>query len=78
MAKAHSTLKTTITKTRTVKPRPRCSLTVGYSPNGGQPNPRPQLTIKGRWLEAFGFTTGQQVTIDAQQGLLVIRIEGQC
>ena len=56
MAKAHSTLKTTITKTRTVKPRPRRSLTVGYSPNGGQPNPRPQLTIKGLWLEAFGFT----------------------
>ena len=76
MAKAHSTLKTTITKTRTVKPRSRHSLTVGYSPNGGQPNPRPQLTIKGRWLEAFGFTTGQPVIIDAQQGLLIIRIEG--
>ena len=30
MAKAHSTLKTTITKTRTVKPRSKCSLTVGY------------------------------------------------
>ncbi|PXY94616.1 type I toxin-antitoxin system SymE family toxin [Frischella perrara] len=78
MTKAHSTLKITITKTRTVKPRSRRSLTIGYSPNGGQHNPRPQLTIKGRWLEAFGFTTGQQVTIDAQQGLLVIRIEGQC
>ena len=56
MAKAHSTLKTTITKTRTVKPRSRRSLTVGYSPNGGQPNPRPQLTIKGFWLGAFGVT----------------------
>ena len=77
MAKAHSKLKTTITKTRTVKPRPRRSLTVGYSPNGGQPNPRPQLTIKDHWLEAFGFTTGQPVIIDAQQGLLIIRIEGQ-
>ena len=66
MAKAHSTLKTTITKTRTVKPRSRRSLTVGYSPN-----PRPQLTIKGRWLEAFGFTTGQPAIIDAQQGLLI-------
>ena len=77
MAKAHPTLKTTITKTRTVKPRPRRSLTVGYSPNGGQPNPRPQLTIKDHWLEAFGFTTGQPVIIDAQQGLLIIRIEGQ-
>ena len=56
MAKAHSTLKTTSTKTRTVKPRQKRSLTIGYSPNGGQHNPRPQLTIKGRWLEAFGFT----------------------
>ena len=56
MAKAHSTLKTTITKTRTIKPRPKRSLTVDYSTNGGQPNPRPQLTIKGFWLEAFGFT----------------------
>ncbi|WP_370521215.1 SymE family type I addiction module toxin [Snodgrassella sp. ESL0324] len=39
-------------------------------------NPRPQLTIKSCWLEAFGFTTGQPVIIDAQQGLLIIRIEG--
>ena len=76
MAKAHSTLKITITKTRTVKPRSRRSLTIGYSPNGGQHNPRPQLTIKGHWLKAFGFTTGQLVIIDAQQGLLIIRIEG--
>ena len=30
MAKAHSTLKTIITKTRTVKLRSNCSLTVGY------------------------------------------------
>ena len=66
MAKAHSTLKTTITKTRTVKPRQKHSLTVGYSPNSGQPNPRPQLTIKGYWLEVSGFTTGQTVIIDAQ------------
>ena len=75
MAKAHSTLKTTITKTRTVKPRSRRSLTVGYSLNGGQLNPRPQLIIKGFWLEAFGFTTGQPVIIDAQQGLLIIKLE---
>ncbi|OTQ54567.1 SymE family type I addiction module toxin [Gilliamella apis] len=46
----------------------------GYSLNGGQPNPRQQLTIKGRWLEAFGFTTGQPVIIDVQQELLIIRI----
>ena len=32
--------------------------TVGYRPNGGSPNPNPcpQLTIKGKWLEEFGFT----------------------
>ena len=76
MAKAHSMLKTTITKTRTIKPRPKHSLTVDYITNGGQPNPRPQLTIKDHWLEAFGFTTDQPVIIDAQQGLLIIRIEG--
>ena len=75
MAKAHSTLKTTITKTRTIKPRPKRSLTYDYSTNGGQSNPRPQLTIKGFWLEAFGFTTGQPVIIDAQQGLLIIKLE---
>ncbi|WP_425319112.1 SymE family type I addiction module toxin [Snodgrassella alvi] len=41
------------------------------------PSPRPQLTIKSCWLEAFGFTTSQPVIIDAQQGLLIIRIDGQ-
>ena len=66
MAKAHSTLKTTITKTRTVKLRPKRSLTVGYSLMA-----RLQLTIKGFWPEAFGFTTGQTVIIDAQQGVLI-------
>ncbi|RPD91624.1 type I addiction module toxin, SymE family [Candidatus Pantoea deserta] len=23
----------------------------------------PQLTIKGRWLEALGFTTGQKIEV---------------
>ena len=36
MAQAHPKLKTTITKTRTIKPRPKRSLTVDYSTNGGQ------------------------------------------
>lgn len=34
---------------------------VGYRPNRGQPNLLPQLTIKGRWLGALGFTTGQKI-----------------
>lgn len=36
---------------------------VGYLPNWGQPNPLPQLSIKGRWLEALGFTTGQKIEV---------------
>jgi len=33
--------------------------TVDYRPNGGRPNPSPQLAIKGKWPEQLGFTTGQ-------------------
>jgi toxic protein SymE len=46
---------------------------VGYRTNGGRPNPLPQLTIKGRWLEALGFTQGQPVSITAEHGQLIIR-----
>ncbi|WP_210513520.1 SymE family type I addiction module toxin [Pantoea ananatis] len=46
---------------------------VGYRTNGGRPNPLPQLTIKGRWLEALGFTKGQPVSITAEHGQLIIR-----
>ncbi|WP_373283374.1 SymE family type I addiction module toxin [Hafnia psychrotolerans] len=28
---------------------------VGYRFNGGKPNPSPQLTIKGKWLEQLGL-----------------------
>jgi len=47
---------------------------VGYRPNGGRPNPLPQLTIKGRWLEQWGFVKGQPISIIAEQGQLIIRI----
>ncbi|ORF09548.1 hypothetical protein BGI03_06875 [Snodgrassella alvi] len=46
------------------------------TPQAIGPNPRPQLPIKGCWLEAFGFTTGQSFIIDVQHGLFIIRIEG--
>ena len=75
MTKTNSKLKSTTDKAPAPQPNERF-YTIGYVPQGTKPNPRPQLTIKGRWLEAFGFTTGQSVTIDAQPGLLVIRIEG--
>lgn len=47
---------------------------VGYRPNRGQPNPLPQLTIKGRWLEALGFETGQKVEVTTEPGKLIIRL----
>ncbi|MGK0665715.1 type I toxin-antitoxin system SymE family toxin [Serratia ureilytica] len=47
---------------------------VGYRPNGGRPNPPPQLTLKGRWLEALGFTIGQRFEVLTEPGLLIIRI----
>lgn len=40
---------------------------VGYRPNGGRPNPLPQLTIKGRWLEQWGFVKGQSASQPASQ-----------
>ncbi|MFF6010004.1 SymE family type I addiction module toxin [Rahnella sp. R3(2024)] len=49
--------------------------TVGYRPNSGRLNPCPQLTIKGKWLEEIGFSTGQPVSITAEDGCLVIRAE---
>ncbi|MBI0165721.1 SymE family type I addiction module toxin [Snodgrassella sp. M0351] len=75
MAKAQSKLKSGTYKAQALQPTERF-YTIGYTPQAIGPNPRPQLTIKGCWLEAFGFTTGQPVIIDAQQGLLIIRIEG--
>lgn len=47
---------------------------VGYQPNRGQPNPLPQVTIKGRWLEALGFTTGQKIEVITGPGQLIIRL----
>ena len=48
---------------------------VGCRPNQGQPSPLPQLTLKGRWLEALGFCTGQAVVVNAGKGRLVIEPE---
>ena len=74
MAKAYSKIKSTTCKAPT-QPITDWFYTVGYTPNLGRPNPRPQQFIKDRWLEAFGFTIGQIIIIDAQQRLLIIRIE---
>ena len=54
MVKTHSKLKSTTDKTPALQPNERF-YTVDYVPQGTKPNPKPQLTIKGRWLEQFGF-----------------------
>ncbi|WP_261442383.1 type I toxin-antitoxin system SymE family toxin [Serratia grimesii] len=50
---------------------------VGYRPNGGRPNPLPQLTLKGRWLASLGFTTGQRIEVITTPGQLIIRVVTQ-
>lgn len=47
---------------------------VGYRPDKGQPNPLHKLTIKGRWLEALGFTTGQKNEVNIEPVQLIIRL----
>ncbi|MDA5543814.1 SymE family type I addiction module toxin [Yersinia rochesterensis] len=46
---------------------------VGYAPNGGKKHPNPKLILRGKWLEALGFTTGQHVTVTPEHGQLIIR-----
>ncbi|WP_407936324.1 SymE family type I addiction module toxin [Limnobaculum parvum] len=48
---------------------------MGYTPNLGKKAPCPKLTISGYWLEQFGFTTGQPVTVTTERGRLVIETE---
>ncbi|MBC8949420.1 SymE family type I addiction module toxin [Xenorhabdus sp. TS4] len=71
MAKRDSKAKPVTTKAQATQPR---HYTVGYRPNRGKPNPYPQLTIKGRWLAALGFTTGAPITITSEAGQLIIRL----
>lgn len=74
MAERDSKSQPRTTTTATCEPQTHY-YTVGYRPNQGQPTPLPQLTIKGRWLEALGFFSGQAVIITAQEGRLIIEPE---
>ncbi len=49
--------------------------TVGYRPNGGRPNTCPALNLNGRWLHAYGFVTGQPVTVAVKHGQIIIDAE---
>lgn len=72
MARNDSKSGTTVNKV----PKTTRYYTVGYSPNRGIKKPAPQLIIKGYWLEQHGFLTGQAVTVNIEQGRLVIQTEG--
>ncbi|WP_421094443.1 SymE family type I addiction module toxin [Serratia fonticola] len=72
MAKHDSKSGTTVNKA----PKTTRRYTVGYSPNRGIKKPAPQLIIKGYWLEELGFLTGQSVTVNIEQGRLIILAEG--
>ncbi|WP_430876408.1 SymE family type I addiction module toxin [Gilliamella sp. G0441] len=74
MAKRYFTLKLTICK-ETTQPITERFYTVGLVPQGIKPNPRPQLTIKGRRLELIGFYVGCPVIIKIEQGKLVVEID---
>ncbi|HHR5900365.1 TPA: SymE family type I addiction module toxin [Providencia alcalifaciens] len=51
---------------------------VDYLPNRGKPNPRPQLTISGKWLKDLGFEVGTHFTPTREAGQLIIRLaEGE-
>lgn len=72
MAKRDSKSGTTVNKV----PKTTRRYTVGYTPNQGIKKPAPQLLIKGYWLEELGFITGQPVTVNIEQGRLIIQAEG--
>lgn len=72
MVKSHSKSGTTVNKAAKTTRR----YTVGYTPNRGMKKPVPQLLIKGYWLEELGFLTGQSVTVNIEQGRLIIQAEG--
>ncbi|PXY94611.1 type I toxin-antitoxin system SymE family toxin [Frischella perrara] len=76
MARTHSKLKS-ITRKAPTHPITEWFYTVGYTPNGGFSNPRPQLTIKGRWLEQIGFYAGQAVVIKVECNKLIIELAMQ-
>ena len=76
MAKRYPTLKSTTGKAPTPPSNERF-YTVGYVPQGTKPNPRPQFTIKGRWLEQIGFYDGRPVVIKVEQNKLIIELAMQ-
>ena len=43
-----------------------------YKGRGAFKEAPPQILLQGRWLERTGFNAGGKITVDCQQGWLVI------
>ena len=77
MAKAYSKVKSTTCKEPT-PPITERFYTIGYVPSGFcYPNPRPQITIKGCWLEQLGFYAGQAIMVKIERNKLIIELAMQ-
>ncbi|MGD8106431.1 SymE family type I addiction module toxin [Pantoea sp. FN0302] len=48
--------------------------TVGYIRNQRKFEASPSITLKGRWMAALGFETGQTIEAIAGPGQLIIRL----
>ncbi|KPD04181.1 SymE family type I addiction module toxin [Moellerella wisconsensis] len=46
---------------------------IGYLPNQGEPNKKPQLILSGKWLATLGFTIGTPIKISLEMGQLIIQ-----
>lgn len=76
MTLTNSKLNVTVEKVAKSLPTERL-YTVGYAPQGGKPNPKPQLTLSGRWLEELGFYRGQKVLVRVEQSQLIIQLASE-
>lgn len=43
-----------------------------YKGRGAFKEAPPQILLQGRWLEQAGFNAGDKITVDCQQGRLII------
>lgn len=43
-----------------------------YNGRGAFKETPPQILLQGKWLERAGFNAGDKITVDCQQGRLVI------
>lgn len=54
-----------------------CRYTVGYIRDQRKFKASPSITLKGRWMVALGFETGQKIEVIAGPGQLIIRLAGE-